>query len=228
MFYFNSKIKILGLCTVVSLVTACTSTQPLNAKNQISNIQNNKTTPLKVTKINKSEISIVINQTKSLNTKAYSDAILPKTKFDVSIYKVFISKNKLNPFTTGDMITEIKTINVVADSTAPASVTFTGIPDGGPYYAFVSAYEKYITNFDGIPEENFINITRADNNLLSIDKKWATSSNNVNIVSVVNTFSDKSDALKVSLNLQDGVPSSVDTAVRLYTGAPVSGNPVIQ
>lgn len=218
MFYLNSKFKYLGFCALVCFQTSCTSTQPLNANKTENKVKENNL--LKVTRIKKADISIVINQVKNFETKATADAILPKTKFDIALYKVFLSKNKFNPFGSTDMITSV--VDVIPDSTTQqGSVVFNNIPDGGSYYAFVSAYEKIVTNNNGIPVINYVNITNPDLNLQSIDKKWSTSINNVNVSQGNNSFSDSNNFLKVTLKLQSGVPSRVDTSIKLFTGSPV-------
>jgi hypothetical protein len=221
MFYLSSKFKYLGFCTLVCLQASCTLTQPLNVNKSENKIKENSF--LKVNRIKKADISIVINQSKAFEKKAIAEAILPKTKYDIALYRVFLSKNKLNPFGSSDMITQVK--DVLPDTeTFQGSVIFSNIADGGPYYAFVSAYEKITTNNNGVTTESFINITKSDSNLQSIDKKWATSINSVNTNLGNNTFSDSTDSLKVTLNLQAGIPSRVDSSIRLFSGAPVSDN----
>ncbi len=217
----NLKINKLSLCSFI-LINSCTSTQTLNAVN----INPNKSylDTLKVTRLKKPEIKITINQDKSFDKKAFSDAILPKKKQDISLYRVFISKNQLNPFNQGDMVSSVK--DVIPNSNFQGTTTFTGISDGGPLYAFVSAYEKIITNENGIPKENFVNVTKINSSLQSIDKKWAVSENNVSILLGKNTFSDNSNSLKITLNLQAGVGAKFENSIKIFSGDP-SDNPKI-
>lgn len=212
--------KSLSITCSVFFISSCSFNQPVNIKDSIELTQKD----LKITRVEKAKINIIINQYKPFEKKAYSGVILPKKINDVSLYKVFLSKNLSNPFGSSDMITEIKSIVPDLD-TKQGSAVFNNIPDGGPYYAFVSAYEKVITNNDGIESEEFINITEPNNNLESIDKKWYSSLNHVN-VSLGNTvFSDSSSALKTTLNLQAGIPSKVDNSIQIYAGD--SAEPIV-
>lgn len=216
------NIKLLNVyLTVLVISSSCTFYQPVNTANKdVITSQKN----LKINKVEKAKISININQYEGFEKKAYSGAILPKKSNNISLYKVFLSKNINNPFESTSMISGIQNV-IPDDTTKKGNAVFSNIPDGGPYYAIVSAYEKINVNNDSSTGVEYINITEPNSSLQSIDKKWSISTNSVNVNLGKTIFSDNGNNLKISLNLQSGIPSKVDNSIQIYTGA--SASPVV-
>lgn len=158
------------------------------------------------------DVTITI-ENKSFNKKAITDAVFPKTSIDVKSYQIFLTSDFNNPFTTGANVSQD---TIYKFSSTRNTFTFRNIPDGGPYWAVISAWDG--TESDPLAQ----NITEPDLTLLSIDQKWARSTNTVTVLSKIPTYSDSSNSLNLNLQLKQGVKASVDMEVSIVNGDPAS------
>ncbi len=173
-----------------------------------------------------SACSTNVNQSKQVDTRPNTDNNIKlsfKTKAlvdnKVKSIEAFLSSNPSDPFASGANPLGDNTIlktNIVSGSNT--TLSFSGFQGGGPFYAFIAAFDDLIDS----PTRN--NITRVDNSLISTDKKWSRSFNSVtsNLI-----YSDGGSQLKVKLQLEifnqtdisvqpiDGiVPSAPITVIR--------------
>ncbi len=160
--------------------------------------------------------------TSTYNSKAYSNATLPKKNLDIKSYKIFLTTDYPNPFTSGANAFGDGNVYSINRSISNDNPIIENVPDGGPYYAVVAAYDDVMEN----PGAN--NITKPDDTLLSIDKKWARSINTatVNIGGTV-SYSDGSGALQIKLSLQHGIPPWVESSATILPGDPYTDLPTI-
>lgn len=207
--------KNLTILSFVSLLLASCSYQEIKpevnkAYNEIKKVKIDK--ELISSSINGADVTITINN-KSFNNKAINSAVFPKTSVDVKSYQIFLTNNFDNPFTTGANVSQdtIYKFNSIQNT-----FTFRNIPDGGPYWAVISAWDGTIS--DPLSQ----NITEPDLTLLSIDKKWARSTNTVMVSSKIPTYSDSSNSLNLNLQLKQGIKASVDMEVSIVNGDPAN------
>lgn len=199
------------ISTIVALLTSCSYQ---------ANNTSLKSKPIDISKVNVdkhliqnsksgADVTIMINK-KAFTKKAITDAVFPKTSIDVKSYQIFLTDNYNAPL---ENIVRGRIYEFNSDS--GSSFTLTNVPDGGPYWAVISAW-------DGLIDDSLAqNITEPDldPSLLSIDKKWSRSTNNVTIVSKTPSYSDSSTFLTNSLQLKQGIKAAVDTSVSILAGA---------
>lgn len=147
-------------------------------------------------------------------TKLYSDAVLPKAFTDVKSYKIFLTTNNADPLNN----IVVGSMNWVNSTTNNQIITIANVPNGSNYFGVISAYD------DVANSPTALNITEPDTdpNLLSTDKKWARSTNSVNISGDISVYSDGSTSLSIALPLKHGVPASADTNISVLAGDPTS------
>lgn len=199
------------ISTIVALLTSCSYQ---------ANNTSLKSKPIDISKVNVdkhliqnsksgADVTIMINN-KAFTKKAITDAVFPKTSIDVKSYQIFLTDNYNDPL---ENIVRGRIYRFNSDS--GSSFTLTNVPDGGPYWAVISAW-------DGLIDDSLAqNITEPDLDpaLLSIDKKWSRSTNSVTIVSKVPSYSDSSTFLNNSLQLKQGIKAAVDTSISILAGA---------
>lgn len=200
------------ISTIVALLTSCSYQ---------ANNTSLKSKPVDISKVNVdkhliqnsksgADVTIIINN-KAFSKKAITDAVFPKTSIDVKSYQIFLTNDYNNPFNTGSNVSRDRIYKF--DSDSGTTFTFTNIQDGGPYWAVISAW-------DGLSNDSLAqNITEPDLTLLSIDQKWARSTNSVTIISNNPVYSDSSTFLSTSLQLKQGIPASFDTSISILAGA---------
>lgn len=200
--------KSIVITTFIALLTSCSyQTNNVSLKKiDISKINIDKHL-IQKDKIG-ADVTITINS-KSFNNKAITNAVFPKTSVDVKSYQIFLTNNFDNPFTTGANISQD---TIYKFDSIQNTFTFRNIPDGGPYWAVISAWDGTIS--DPLAQ----NITEPDLTLLSIDQKWARSTNTVTVSSKIPTYSDSSTSLSTTLQLKQGVPAAVDTSISILPG----------
>lgn len=133
-------------------------------------------------------------------TKASSSAKLGKNISDIKSYKAFLTTNFSNPFIAGsnpkgDGVQITANVNPLENTI----ITFSSVPQGGPYYAVLAAFDASNNN-----------ITKLDQTIQSTEKNWARSKNNVTVLSDGSLkYSNSLNNLDIVLMLLEATPLSI-------------------
>jgi hypothetical protein len=193
------KLLELFLLSAVILVIGCNAPE-INNPGNISGLNN----------LNEESAAITLDiKSLEFETKAVSP---------VKSFSAFLSTNFANPFIAGTNPLGDGVMVKVNNSSETGSLVFSHVPRGGPYYAVVAAYDTLIDA--AVPN----NITAIDPTLLSPDKKWARSTNNVTVnIARKLVFSDTNTILKVNLNLAPVIFNTIPVVVSPVTGNSTKG-----
>lgn len=180
-------------------------------------------TAIRLTKSNfveKSTKIILQIDLKQFSTKASSDAVIGKTSTDIKSFTAFLTTNYNNPFASGaNPQGDGVVLKVDVNQSGTTTIVFNSVPQGGPYYAVLAAFDNTVNN-------NGNNITKPDNTIQSIDKNWARSTNNVTVLADGSLkFSNNSNQLDISLNLLESKPNNIGFGITITPGKtlPVTG-----
>lgn len=157
-------------------------------------------------------VSIRFKFDKRLNLKSTS-GIRARTIDDIKSYNIFLSSDFSNPTAKGanpfgdNNVLKVNSSQVVENRV----VTFENIPVGGPYYAFISAYDSEISS----ASRN--NITEVDTSLTSTDKNFSRSYNSITVNNdkTVYVSGEDSNLVVLSLKLKNELPVNIDSSVTL-------------
>ncbi|GIW22238.1 MAG: hypothetical protein KatS3mg068_1245 [Candidatus Sericytochromatia bacterium] len=190
---------------ILLLSFSCSSNSLITTTNDISYIKH------QVKNINNSTKKITLSiYKKSFDTKqlSYSNAILPKKYIDIEYLKVFLIKESdyLNPFQSGANIFGDGVYKIFNKSLDFSNLIINNVPAGNTYKAVVAAFDI-----------NNLNITKENNDLASLDKRWFLSSNTVSVTETSITYSS-GISLIVDLFLEDGEGAKVNSSVLIKSG----------
>lgn len=196
-------LKSFFLIGVLVFSLSCSNIHNITTKNDISyikhevkNISNNITKSINVS------ISKKNFETKQLG---YSNAILPKKYNDIEYLKIFLIKETdyLNPFQTGANIFGDGIYKIFNKTTNFEDLEIDNVPVGNTYKAVVAGFDI-----------NNLNITKDNNYLSSLDKKWFLSNNTVTVSENSVNYSSGS-SLVVDLYLEDGEGAKVNSSITI-------------
>jgi len=160
--------------------------------------------------------SFIINKDLNFKTKGSKDPIEPKDQDDVKSYDMFLTSDFEDPFAVGANIFGTGVRYPINNSSNPILVTMYNVPQGGPYYLAIAAFDDTIA----IPTRQ--NITKSNpliDTLLDENKKWAISTNCLTVDTDKNLiYSDLDDKFNVTIKLEDGIPNELETEVNIISG----------
>jgi hypothetical protein len=204
MIYKNKKILALLFGTFMVSISSCYS--------KIENINNNVI--LKEIDFRKgATINLKIANLDSFETKSTS-SISEAVLSDVKSLSAFLTKNPQDPFAKGE--NPFGDSVIISNNYTGELIAFFDVPDGGPYYAVVAAFDDISSS------NNKNNISEITPLLTSIENKWYVSKNSVNIINTNNlVFSDTSSTLDVNLILRKPTSNEISTSINISDGTAV-------
>lgn len=144
-----------------------------------------------------------------------SNSILEANLSDIKSFSAFLTTTPTDPFAIGS--------NPLGDGVVFSTnninariIQFFNVPQGGPYYAVITA-------FDGINGTG-TNLSEPNTTIVSLDNKWNTSSDNVIVLpSRMVIFSNPNNSLNVDLILRKPVPNSITSEITVINGGDKGG-----
>lgn len=204
--YYSKKVRLLVVAVSVLSFSSC------NIKNVT--FSSNKAIKKEINFREGSTITVKFADLTGLKIKS-SDSILEANLSDVKSFSAFLTTNPTDPFATG---TNPLGNGVVFSTTNVNTriIQFLNVPQGGPYYAVITA-------FDGINGTG-TNLSEPNTTIISLDNKWNTSSDNVVVLpSRMVIFSNPNNALNVDLILRKQVSNSITSEITVINGGDKGG-----
>lgn len=203
---YSKKSRLLVVSVFVLLLSSCS----------IKNATFSSSKPIKkeISFKEGSTITVKFADLTGLKIKS-SDSILEANLSDIKSFSAFLTTSPTDPFATGT--------NPLGDSVVFSTnnvntriIQFLNVPQGGPYYAVITA-------FDGINGTG-TNLSEPNTTIVSLDNKWNTSSDNVVVLpSRMVIFSNPNNALNVDLILRKQVSNSITSEITVINGGDKGG-----
>ncbi len=155
----------------------------------------------------------------TFKTKSSSDGSPAKDISQVKSYSAYLTTDYNDPFASGaNPLGDNAIIQVNSGSGGSATIIFSNIKRGGPYFAVIAAYD------DVIGSNNRTNLTKYDPSIVSAEKNWSRSNNSVFIQPSGNlVFSDGGSELVADLTLLEGKPTRIGFQTNIIEGDIITG-----